>query len=407
MLSRRQFIRHTSLISLSPLVPSFFSRIAHAASAEPDAKVLVVIQLDGGNDGINTVVPFGDDAYGRNRQALRLETEKLHKLNEHVGLHPQMKAAKQLFDDGRLTIVQGVGYPNPDRSHFRSMRIWQTARLDAGESDSYGWLGRALDEKMNRQEPGQPGAIYVGPESPPVTLWGRRSEAMTVTGLDDLKLPYSANQLLPASSKDVAVGSAEDALRLFTTQQVFSAYAAANQFQHQIQSKGNRSSAKYPESELASHLELISQLVKSGSAARVFYTSQSGYDTHASQLYTHAQLLRDLSEALKAFLDDLKNSKLDDRVVVLTFSEFGRRVKENDSQGTDHGAAAPMLLAGGKTASGLIGATPDLSDLDGGDVKMKIDLREVYAAILDNWLGIDSTAVLGRRFTKLGLFKSV
>jgi uncharacterized protein (DUF1501 family) len=229
---------------------------------------------------------------------------------------------------------------------------------------------------------------------------------MTVTGLDDLKLPYSTNQMLSASAKAAVKEPSEDALRLFTTRQVLSAFAAADQFQRQREAAANRSSIKYPESELASHLGLISQLLKSGSAARVFYTSQTGYDTHASQLFTHAQLLRDLSQAIKAFLDDLKSAGLEDRVVLLTFSEFGRRVKENDSQGTDHGAAAPLFVAGPKTAGGLVGTTPNLSDLDSGDVKMNVDLREVYAAILEDWLGLHASNVLGGGFTKAKIFRT-
>jgi uncharacterized protein (DUF1501 family) len=399
MVSRREFMHRTSLVSLSPLIPSLLSRIASAATAEPNAKALVVIQLEGGNDGINTVVPFGDDAYGRNRKALRLDSKNLHKLNDHVGLHPQMKAAKELFDDGRLTIVQGVGYPNPNRSHFESMRIWQTARLNA-DGQSYGWLGRALDELKTKQAPTQPGAIYVGPDNTPVALWGRRAESMAVTKLDDLALPYAVDQMIPAPHTISETEPAAETLRLFTTRQVLSAYAGADQFQRQMKTTQRGPATKYPDSELATHLQLISQIIKSGSGARVFYASQTGYDTHAAQLYTHGGLLNTFSQALKAFLNDLKDSGLEDRVVVLAFSEFGRRVKENDSQGTDHGAAAPVFLAGAKTAGGLVGAAPDLSDLDNGDVKMKIDLREIYAAILDDWLNVDSSKVLGNSFPK-------
>jgi uncharacterized protein (DUF1501 family) len=238
-----------------------------------------------------------------------------------------MKAAKELCDDGRLTIVQNVGYPNPDRSHFRSMRIWQTASMDSDEHNSYGWLGRALDEQKNQTAATQPGAVYVGREDAPVSLWGRRSEIMTVTSLDGLNLPYSANQLMSAHHDVAAGGTADDNLRLFTTQQVLSAYSTAEQFQRQMRSTGDHSSSNYPNSELANHLTIISRLIKSGSSARVFYASQSGYDTHAAQLYTHAGLLNALSGALKAFFDDLKSAHLDDRVVVLAFSEFGRRDK--------------------------------------------------------------------------------
>jgi uncharacterized protein (DUF1501 family) len=403
MLSRREFIERTSLVSLSPVVPLALSRFAHAAAAGPDSKVLVVIQLDGGNDGINTVVPFADDAYGRNRSLLRLEASRLHKLNDHVGLHPQMRGAKELFDDGRLTIVQGVGYPNPNRSHFESMRIWQTARFDPAEHQSYGWLGRALDPPFNG--PGkfnvqQPAAIYAGPEDVPVALWGRRSEAVSLVSLDDLSLPFAAGQMLPGSASDADTTSTPDRLDMFVTRQLASAYSSAEEFQRQLSVGAKTPATQYPSTQLAANMQLISQLIKSGSQARVFYTTQSGYDTHAAQLYTHSRLLGEFSAALKAFLDDLRSASLEDRVIVLAFSEFGRRVKENDSQGTDHGAAGPVFVAGRKSVGGLVGKTPSLTELVDGDLQMNVDMREVYAAILEDWLGVDAPGVLGGSFVK-------
>jgi uncharacterized protein (DUF1501 family) len=409
MLSRREFLRGASLVSLSPVVPLAFSRLASAASAAPDSRILVVIQLDGGNDGINTVVPYGDDEYGRNRDALRLETSQLHKLNDHVGLHSQMRAAKELFDDGRLTIVQGVGYPNPNRSHFESMRIWQTARFDNDGDQSYGWLGRALDispRQIVGSNSAHPAAIYTGREDVPVALWGRRCEAMALTSLSDMKLPFSAGQLIPQAASPQIEHSGHDNLELFVTRQVLSAYSTADQFQKQLNATAGNSSVQYPTTQLSANLQLVSQLIKNGSRARVYYAVQGGYDTHAAQLYTHSQLLREFSSALKAFLDDLKSAQLDDRVVVLAFSEFGRRVKENASQGTDHGAAGPVFLAGRNTAGGLVGSPPNLSDLDGGDVKMSVDLREIYAAILEDWLGIDASDVLDGEFNKTRILKA-
>jgi uncharacterized protein (DUF1501 family) len=404
MLSRRAFLYQTSLVSLVPVVPSLFGRIARAADAGSDVRALVVIQLDGGNDGINTVVPFGDDAYGRNRSALRLETDKLHKLNGHVGLHPQMRAAKELFDAGRLTIVQGVGYPNPNRSHFESMRIWHTARLDADGRGDYGWLGRALDIEQRNRAPGQPGAIYVGPEQAPVALWGRRSETASVSRWEDATLPFDFEKMNPTSLATSSIQAADE-LGLFTTRQVLSAYAAADRLQQELKSSRD-SVITYPGTQLAQSLKLVSRLIQSGSSARVFYTMQSGYDTHASQLYTHAGLLRDFSEALQAFLKDLASKGLEDRVLVLAFSEFGRRVKENDSQGTDHGAAGPVFLAGSQTKGGLVGEAPDLGDLDGGDLRMSTDLRQIYATILTDWLALDDTSVLGGEFAKVGILRS-
>jgi uncharacterized protein (DUF1501 family) len=406
MLSRREFLHKSSLVSLYPVVPLALGRVAAAAAAEPDSKVLVVIQMDGGNDGINTVVPYGDDEYGRNRDTLRLDAAKLHKLTDHVGLHPQMRAAKELFDDGRLTIVQGVGYPNPDRSHFRSMRIWQTARFDDAEHDGYGWLGRALDLRETKQSRGEPAAIYAGPEEVPVALWGRRAQSLSLTNLNDMRLPFSASQLTASNTAATAAVADANGLNLFVTRQVLSSYAAADEFQRHSQSRSGSSSIQYPGTQLGFNLQLIAQLIRSGVAARVFYTLQGGYDTHAAQLYTHARLLSEFADSLKAFLDDLKNSGLEDRVVVLAFSEFGRRVKENASHGTDHGAAGPVFIAGSKSVGGLVGRTPNLSDLDNGDVKMGIDLREIYAAIVEDWLALDAREVLSGSFAKTPIFRA-
>jgi uncharacterized protein (DUF1501 family) len=400
MLSRREFLKATSLISMGPVVPGLLARTAHAAASEPDSRVLVVIQLDGGNDGINTVVPFEDDEYGRNRDQLRLKKSELHKIDAHTSLHPNMGAAKKLFDAGELAIVQGVGYPNPDRSHFRSMRIWQTARPDEKQDDGFGWLGRALDSGATRQAPSAASdAIFIGDQDTPVALWGRRSAALSLSRADDLKL-----ELKGASGPPGVVPSADESLDQFVTRHVLSAYASANQFNRQQTKFGG--SPEYPDTELASRLKLVSQLLKRGSQARVFYATQTGYDTHSAQLYEHARLLQELSDSIKAFLDDLHASELHDRVVVLVFSEFGRRVKENDSQGTDHGTAAPVFLAGAPIRGGLIGKPPNLSDLDSGDLKTQVDFRQVYATILDHWLGIPSQEILGSTFDQLPLFRT-
>ena len=400
MLSRRRFLQSSSMISLSPVLPSIFGSTAQAAALAPDERVLVVIQLDGGNDGINTVVPFGDDAYGRVRTKLRLETEKLHKLNDSVGLHPNMRAAKELFDDGRLTIVQSVGYPNPDRSHFRSMKIWQTARFDDTEHNSYGWLGRTLDQQLARAKGDTSAdAIFVGEQETPVALWGRRSSATALSRTEDLILRPEFS----SEHSDLDLGSGTGGLQQFVTKQVLAAYAAADEFQRQELKDLSAGDVNYPDTKLGSRLKLVSKLLKSDSHTRVFYTIQGGYDTHSTQLYTHSRLLREFSGAVKAFLDDLKAAKLDDRVVVLAFSEFGRRVQENDSQGTDHGTAGPVFLAGSTVIPGLVGEVPDLSDLENGDLKMQTDFRSLYATILDDWLGVDSNMVLGGSFETLSL----
>ncbi len=403
MFSRRRFLQTSSVVSLSPWLPCVFGNTARAATAEADTKVLVVVQLDGGNDGINTVVPFGDDAYGRARNKLRLDTKKLHPLNDHVALHPNMRAAKELYEDGRLAIVQGVGYPNPDRSHFRSMKIWQTAHFDDAKHDGYGWLGRALDQQQTqRKSDAMAKAVFVGEQETPMALWSRRSSATALSRAEDLRLQAG----LPSGSTAFGSPSEGPPLQQFVTSQVASAYAAAAEFERRQASSAPGSSSSYPNTKLASRLKLVSQLLKSNSQTRIFYTAQSGYDTHSTQLYTHSRLLREFSDALKAFIDDLRQAKLDDRVVVLAFSEFGRRVKENGSQGTDHGTAGPVFLAGSSVQGALIGNAPNLADLDQGDLKMQFDFRQIYATLLEDWLEIAPKPVLGAPFDRLPLLST-
>ncbi|WP_197531031.1 DUF1501 domain-containing protein [Posidoniimonas corsicana] len=379
------------------MLPYAFTRSAFAAGAEADAKSLVVIQLDGGNDGLNTVVPYGDDGYGRSRNKLRLDADKLHKLDDHTGLHPSMRAAKELFDEGRLAIVQGVGYPNPDRSHFRSMKIWQTASFDDADHDGYGWLGRALDANEHT-DASAPGAIYVGDQETPVALWGRRSQATALSREEDLRL------MLAPAFQDVQAQGPDASLSAFVSRQTLSAVAASQEFDRQ-QTRTAEVGHGYPSTGLGMRLKLVSQLLKSGSQARVYYTAQSGYDTHSSQLFTHSRLLGEFSNALKAFLDDLKSAGLDDRTVVVAFSEFGRRVKENDSQGTDHGTAGPVFLAGPSVAGGLLCAAPDLPDLQDGDLRTGVDFRRIYATLLSNWLGVNPASVLAGVHEELPLLR--
>ena len=401
MVSRRRFVT-TSLaglpvISLAPTIPGFLGLTARAASPEKDGRVLVVIQLDGGNDGINTVVPFRDEGYAKHRKELRLPTERLLKVSESVGLHPRMSGAAKLLESGRLAIVQGVGYPNPDRSHFASMAIWQTARFDRAEHSGLGWLGRGLD--VDSATAGHSGAIYIGSGAPPVALRGRRSATTSLERLDDLRL--DSRVMKRGTSSDDRAGGGD--LTAFVRRSALDAYTTADRMADLARS--SKQDSPYPDTALAQKLSLIGQLMKGGFAARVFYAAQSGYDTHALQGPVHGSLLSELSGALLAFLDDLGRAKLADRVTVLCFSEFGRRVAENGSAGTDHGTAAPLFLAGSGVRGGLVGSTPSLCDLENGDVKMSIDFRRVYASVLEGWLGVSSEAALGGAFEKLPLFR--
>jgi len=387
-------LRSSSLIALGSSVPGFLARSARAASPERDGRALVVIQLDGGNDGINTVVPFGDEGYGRNRKALKLAGERLIRVSDGVGLHPAMGDAGKLLESGRLAIVPGVGYPNPDRSHFRSMAVWQTARLDPEDHGGPGWLGRGLDAAGSGE--GKKASLYVGAGTPPVALRGRRASASSLERIEDLTLDSAR------PPGDDGAGSGDD-LSAFVRRSSLDAYAAADRLAELARDKD--ASARYPGTALAGRLRLVARLLKGGYGSRVFYTSQGGYDTHAAQSATHADLLADLSGALLAFLDDLTASGLADRVAVLCFSEFGRRVAENGSAGTDHGAAGPVLLAGPAVRPGLLGKYPSLSDLDGGDLKVAVDFRRVYATLLTGWLGLPAGPALGGDFEPLPLLK--
>jgi uncharacterized protein (DUF1501 family) len=404
MFSRRHFLQTSTLVALAPTVPGFLAHTARAA-APPlrDRRILVVIQLNGGNDGINTVVPFKDEGYAKNRKMLRLPADRLHKVNKEVGLHPATADAARLLESGVLAIVQGVGYPNPSRSHFKSMAIWHSANVklprkddaDAQSKAVYGWIGRALDEGLKPAD-GAPAAQFVGSGSIPGALRSRRSVASAITRLEDSVLTLEG---CARSARAQAEPGGD--LAAFVRRSTLDAYATSERMAALLgaEDKG----ASYPATALASRLRLVARLIKSGGTTRVYYTSQDGYDTHYGQLQRHALLLGELSGALKSFLDDLAQAKLAERVLVLCFSEFGRRVAENGSQGTDHGSAGPVLLAGPGVKAGLVGATPSLLDLQDGDLKVSVDFRRVYATVLDRWLALPAKAALGAAFEALPL----
>jgi uncharacterized protein (DUF1501 family) len=395
MPNRRHFLKQSALVSLAPFAPAFLSRSLSANDAKPNDRILVVIQLDGGNDGLNTVIPFADEGYAKYRRELRIAPGEILKLDGAVGLHPQMKSAAKLFEDRRLAIVQGVGYPNPNRSHFESMAIWQHARLDSAEHDSIGWLGRAADAFTI--DKASAASIYVGAESLPVALRSRRANVVTMENESDLKLApeVSVNGAAPAPSQDVAA---------FVQRTVDQSFDAARRFSESSAAQSGGSEG-YPTTKLAQKLRLVSKLLKLDGGTRIFYVSQSGYDTHAVQAYRHSQLLSEFSGALKAFLDDLRGARLEERVVVMAFSEFGRRVEENGSAGTDHGVAGPLFLAGAPVAGGIIGSHPSLVDLDEGDLRVSTDFRQVYATLLKQWLSVDDVPLLGRPFGQLECLK--
>jgi uncharacterized protein (DUF1501 family) len=395
MPNRREFLKHASLLALTPTVPGFLAETARAAKPKRDGQVLVVVQLDGGNDGINTVVPYADEGYAKHRKALRLPTKEVLKVNGRVGLHPAMRGFAKLLETGRLAIVQGVGYPNPNRSHFESMAIWHTARLDPRAYDGPGWLGGALDHGPGPAD-GSPSSLLIGLDGPPRALRSQRAVTSALAQLDDLVLSGDVHPKLALVSP-----AAADDLHAFLRRSMLDAYATADRLKEAAAPRTG--GPAYPDSALAARLQLIARLIKAGFGTRVFYVVQPGYDTHYSQLPMHEQLLGALSGAVRAFLDDLAASRLAERVMVLCFSEFGRRVEENGSAGTDHGTAGPVFLAGPAVKAGLIGPTPSLTELEAGDLKTGLDFRRVYATLLEDWLGLPAAKPLAGQFERLTL----
>jgi uncharacterized protein (DUF1501 family) len=402
--TRREFLKRSlatgSLVSLGLTVPNFVARTALAA---PDAgragakdTILVVVQLTGGNDGLNTVIPFKDEEYAKLRPTLKQPAAQIKKLNDEIALHPSMDGLAGLLQDNALCVVQGVGYPNPSQSHFRSMDIWQAA--GTAETLTEGWIGKGL-----RQMQGS-GAVHLAGsnESAPLALSGAPARAPSITSLEDFQLKLAAaSGSDKKEQKAIIEGAAKPAgdkpsLLDFVQRTAANTYASSQRLQEI--GKNYQPKATYPQTPLANRLKLAAQLIDANLGARVFYVSLENFDTHANQATAHAQLLTQLSAAMTAFYKDMAARGHQDRVLLMTFSEFGRRAKENGSKGTDHGSAAPMLLVGGKVKAGVVGKHPSLTQLEMGNLKHHTDFRQVYAAILDGWLGISSKDVLGQKF---------
>lgn len=411
---RRDFLKSSlaasTLVSMgASTVPTFLTRSAQGALGGTNDRVLVVIQLVGGNDGLNTVVPHGLDGYARNRRALRLPSGRIQTINKEIGLHPSMGGMAKLLEKGRLAVVQGVGYPNPDRSHFRSMEIWESAQREEGALET-GWIGRVLDglpRTLGRDAP----ALHIGNRTLPLALKAKHSEAPSLESLDQYRLRLAGNASDQRTTREALDQVArldratDDPLLGFMRRSTLAAYDSSKRLEQVAKPASGKS--PYPNYGLARRLELIAQLIKAELGTRIYYTALDGFDTHANQLGTHTALLTELSEAIAAFENDLTASGQADRVTLFTFSEFGRRVAENASGGTDHGAAAPVFVVGPVKSAGLIGAHPNLDKLEDGDLKHHTDFRRIYATLLDTWLECPSVPVVGPGFDPLPLFGSV
>jgi uncharacterized protein (DUF1501 family) len=414
--TRRDFLRlglgTSTLVACGASIPLFLARSATALAAEPDAakgNVLVVLELNGGNDGLNTVVPYADDDYRKHRPKLNLSQEKLHKVDDHIALHPSLGGLAKLLEAGQLAIVQSVGYPNPNRSHFKSMSIWQTAQLQPNK-DTPGWLARCLDIRPDTPGGDVP-ALNIHDGLLPQALTGSQGHVPSLSSLEQFRrrlgVPETAGipQQRAALDRIAAQGrGTPGSLLEFVERSNVITYTSSARLEGVL--KGQLASTGYPEFYgLAQRMRLIAQLIKAGLTTSLYYTQLSGFDTHANQLGTHAGLMQEVGQSLQAFLDDLNKAGEGSRVLVLVFSEFGRRLGENGSGGTDHGTAAPVFLLGQGVQAGVHGLYPNLQDLQDGDPKHSIDFRRVYAGLLNRWLKCPSEKVLGEKIEALPVLR--
>ena len=428
--TRRDFLR-TSVLggALAYTVPLFlektFLTLDSMAAATPgqyttgkDGTILVVLQLAGGNDGINTLVPYADDAYHKARPTIALPTNQILKISDYAGLHPKLTGLHSLYQEGHLGLVQGVGYPNPNRSHFRSTEIWQTAS-DADKNGTEGWIGRYFDSCCPGADPTV--GVAIGGETPqafssptPKGIAFRNPEQFRYMS-EAANDPASADMFMRqmnqvddsghASLSENSGGSIgmisgpgnDDGSTVdFLQRTALGAQMSSDRIL--AITRKTKSTVNYPQSPLGNSLNMVARLIAGGLPTRVYYVSQGGFDTHSNQILSHDRLMTDLSMATASFAADLKAQRNFDRVLLLTFSEFGRRVAENASGGTDHGAAAPLFVLGGGVKPGLYGSYPNLTDLHDGDLKFSTDFRSIYATALEKWLGAPSEQVLGRKF---------
>jgi len=405
--TRRDFLGLSSkgigLLAFSQYAPQFLVQATLAATPAPekDRSILVIVQLAGGNDGLNTLIPFEDADYYRLRPTIGIAKDKVLATGETTGLHPAMNGLHRLYGEGKLAIVQNVGYPNPNRSHFRSTEIWETASA-SDEFAATGWVGRFLDNACEGMpaDSHDPMAVHIT-NGVPQSFQGSRPHPTfgLVPGTGNRRDNEESRRLLetivsqrtaPAESMDTAGFLKQTFMDTLVTekkvQRVLSEY---------------RPGSPYPGSPFAASLRNVAALIAARMPTRVYFVSLGGFDTHTNQLTQHANLMTQLSDGLAAFQKDLENKKLNDQVTTMTFSEFGRRPNENESRGTDHGTAAPLFVMGAKVKGGLHGTAPSLKLAKNQDLQFSTDFRSVYATVLDRWLACPSGPVLKGKFDSL------
>ena len=415
-IGRRLFLRQVvqsigQVPSLNPL--SFGPKIVDMADVlspqQAEAvknRTLVVVQLSGGNDGLNTLVPYSQQAYFNARPTLALDKSNVLQLDGDVALHPNMTSVQSLYNSNHVAVVQGAGYPNPNRSHYESMTIWQTASPD--ETMQTGWLGRYLDTA--RTIDSSINAVDIDALLSPAVI-GQKERAMAIENLQSFKIAPLNKQykLLDETAiktlDSIQCTSCQEYNNLVTAMMDAGLDAMTASDIVQQAASSYQTSVNYPKNDFSNRLKLAAQVVSSSLKPAIVYMQIGGFDTHANQKNTQANLLKTVSDGIAAFYQDMDSKGKADDTLIMTFSEFGRRVHENGSQGTDHGTAEPMFLVGGRVNGGLYGTYPSLTSLDGnGDLIHTIDFRQVYASVLQDWLGIEPFQVLNSQFEKLNMF---
>ena len=415
--TRRQFVKGgMAAFTVTFAAPEFLSDLALAQGAH--VRNLVVLYLSGGNDSLSMLVPYNDPSYVSRRPTLAVPAGQVLQIGTDsskvaLGLHPRLTGLKQIFDQGRLALVQRTGYPNQSRSHFQGTDIWSTA--DPSNSSGLGWVGRYLDSLPSPADP------LIG--------WNTTGNLPHVLQAGHTPVPAIANPATYSFSSPNAGAEATSerstALRISSHVPVDrpelafvygSAQAALGTLDRVATVASYTPSLAYPNSGLGAALRATAGAMNKGIGTRVFYVTTGGFDTHSAQNVNatngaYYTLMATLNDALLAFYTDLKNQGLLDDTLVVSFSEFGRRISENGSQGTDHGSASAMMVMGGKVNGGLYGTAPNLNtdpanptlENNAGDVKFETDFRSVYAQVIDNWLGADSVKLLNGNFKKSGL----
>ena len=393
LLKRKEFLQIGSLATATMMLPKFLKAFEQKNMVPTGNKVVVVIQFSGGNDGLNTVVPISNDIYYRERPRLGITKDKVLHLTTDVGLNPALEAFKGLYDDGSLAILNSVGYPNPDRSHFRSMDIWHSASA-SNEYVHTGWLGRYLDAQCKGCD--KPTQALEIDDVLSLALKGNEKTGLAFT--DPRRLYSSSNERFYKDINAAHHPTEETVDYLYKT---MSETLSSADYIYQ-QSKLHPTKHTYPNTEMGKNLKTISSLIMSDIYTKVYYVSLGSFDTHVNQETQQKRLFTELNDAIKAFTTDLKKNNRFDDVLLMTFSEFGRRVSQNASNGTDHGTANNMFfISGGLKQKGVLNDMPNLADLKDGDLKYKVDFQNVYATVLNKWLGSDDKQILGKQYDYL------